>query len=1427
MQIKDSYRLSPMQEGMLFHHLRAPDSGVDVEQLVCSLDESVDPDALAYAWERILERHAVMRTSFQWEDCPQPVQRVHDRVQLPFKVLDWRSLPRVSQEQELNRYLEEDRSTGFMWDRAPLMRIALFRLSESDYTLVWSFHHAILDGRSFHVVLDEVFRTYDARCKSEDAQLPPIRQYADYIRWLDTLDLAKAEEYWRGALEDFSAATPLPSFAGDTGESDSGEREIRLPEETTQALRALSEREGLTLNTVVQGAWALLLSRYANSKDVVFGVTRACRSFSKDAASMVGTFINTLPVRVEVPEEMPLFAWLRQIRASQIAAREYQHTPLAMIQSWSGVAPGTPLFESVLVFENYLLNSKMRSLEVNWTNREVYLLERTNYPVTLYGYAEPELTLKLAYHGNRFDASAAARILGHLRTVLQAIAQGTNVRLSDLSILTDDEKRQLLEDWNETSLEYPRDKCIHNLIEDQVKRSPEAVAVVFRGQRITYGELDARANQLARFLQDQGIRPEDKVGISMHRSLDMTIALLAVLKAGGAYVPLDPAYPPEHLQHVLSDAQIPLVLTQESLRGLASGQGARVIAVDADWVAISGCSREPIRPQFSSENLAYVIYTSGSTGKPKCVMLTHRNVVNFFSAMDQKLGGQQPGVWLAVTSISFDISVLELFWTLARGFRIVLQADNYDLPTFELEISETPAKPIDFSLFYFASDESQAGDKYRLLMEGAKFADRHGFSAIWTPERHFHAFGGLFPNPSVTSAALAMITTRLQIRAGSVVLPLHDPIRVAEEWAMVDQFSRGRVGVSFASGWHDRDFVFAPENYADRKKIMLRDMETVRALWRGEQISRPGGSGKEAQIHILPRPVQAELPVWLTAGGDPQTFQMAGEAGVNLLTHLLGQSPDELRANIAAYRKSFRNSGKPGNPHVTLMLHTFVGNTESEVETLVRRPFCNYLKSSVDLMKQVAKGLGEEFQGTTLTEADLAALIDHAFDRYFRTSGLFGTAETCLATVRKLKEIGVDEIACLVDFGIDSETVLARLENLHALAEKSNQPEGAGYSIPEQIVRERVTHMQCTPTLARMIMSTSAGRRSFTALQTLLVGGEALPMPLKNELHQAGPKEIWNMYGPTETTIWSTMQKLDPQDKTVSIGRPIANTSVFVLDEKRRLVPIGVPGELYIGGDGVARGYLNRPDLTANRFVEIPFMKGGGRAYRTGDLVRYLADGRLEFLGRLDHQIKIRGHRIEPGEVEAAISSHPDIRGEVIVAAAGDADQGRTLVAYLKKGAVPAAELRRFLGTKLPTYMIPSAFVFLDAFPLTPNGKTDRKRLPRQEMVKTDKLAIPPRTMIEEGLARIWEEGLAIEKVGIHDNFFELGGHSLLAVKIMGRIRAAFAIALPLKTVFDNPTIAQLSSQLEKLLAGSEGLKPIPPQISRSATRRKAPAAVN
>ena len=516
---------------------------------------------------------------------------------------------------------------------------------------------------------------------------------------------------------------------------------------------------------------------------------------------------------------------------------------------------------------------------------------------------------------------------------------------------------------------------VHGLIGAQAASTPGRIALQWHGESLTYSELDRLSSAMAARLMQRGVQPGDIVGLHLPRTPELVIALLAVLKSGAAYLPLDPDYPADRIAFMVEDSHARLVLEASDVEGLVQSEAQASVPL----------------PSVGADSPAYVIYTSGSTGKPKGVVVTHRNVANFFAGMDPRIARDADSRWLAVTSLSFDISVLELCWTLARGVTVVLHSG----------VTRTQARAPQFSLFYFASDHaSRAQDRYRLLMEGAKFADQNGFAAVWTPERHFHAFGGLYPNPALTSAAIAAATSRIQIRAGSCVLPLHHPIRVAEEWAFVDNISQGRVGVSFASGWQPNDFVIAPQAFARRKEEMLANIDVVRRLWRGEKIAFPGPDGKPVEVTTLPRPIQKELPVWVTAAGNPETFRQAGELGCHLLTHLLGQTVDEVAQKLKVYRMAWHQAGHAGEGHVTLMLHSFVGDDDGAVRETVRKPMKEYLRSSVDLIRQAAwsfptfvqrgaengKNPLEIMESAPLTADEMDALLEHAFNRYYGTS---------------------------------------------------------------------------------------------------------------------------------------------------------------------------------------------------------------------------------------------------------------------------------------------------------------------------------------------------------------------------------------------------------------------------------------------------------
>lgn len=993
------------------------------------------------------------------------------------------------------------------------------------------------------------------------------------------------------------------------------------------------------------------------------------------------------------------------------------------------------------------------------------------------------------------DLSAAD--LNRITRMLQA--QPVSDRLDDLPFLSNDEMEQLVYGFNQTHGQFDRTATIQSQFEAQVERTPEAPAASFGGRTVTYSELAQLSTRMAVYLQNLGVGPESIVGVSMPRSIELLAALIGVLRAGAAYLPLDPDYPEHRIEFVLEDAQAKVLLVRGGSSRIQPRPGLRIIDIDSIGIFEDRQLDARLESMGGPSDLAYVIYTSGSTGKPKGVMVEQRNVTNFFAGMDQVLG-TAPGVWLAVTSISFDISVLELFWTLTRGFHVVLAPERVALESSPA--SMPAAKQLDFSLFYFGNS-SDAESPYRLLLEGAKFADENGFVAVWTPERHFHAFGGLYPNPSVMSAALATITRRVQLRAGSVVSPLHHPVRIVEEWAVVDHLSGGRVGISLAPGWNEKDFVFAPENYGQAKQVMTESLDAIRSLWRGDAVSFRDGKGNETPIRTFPRPVSKDIPIWITAAGNPETFRLAGLQGCNLLTHLLGQTVEQVAAKIEIYRQARREADlDPAGGRVTLMLHTMVGESMETVREAVRRPMKDYLLTSVDLIRRSPwsfpvfqkRGGDTEFDLDSLSGEEMEALLEHSFLRYFETSGLFGSVAECEAIARKMQQAGADEIACLIDFGVPTAKVLDSLKHLNEVRQRFAKRVGEqAESFAELVMRHGVTHLQCTPSMAGMIVdSPSAG--ALQSLRHMLVGGEALTATLADALRARVAGTIHNMYGPTETTVWSTTQTLTQPDKVTPIGRPILNTQIYLLDSRQQLVAPGRIGELYIGGDGVTRGYLNRPELTGERFIADPFQPGA-KLYRTGDLACYREDGTLDFLGRSDQQVKLRGFRIELTEIESVLGAHPQVSAAALVV------RDQSLIAFLtRRGASSPShqDLREWVANRLPEYMVPAAYVLLDRLPHTPNGKVDRKSLPTHQVVQRELVTsyVPPRNEMEAVIAEIFRAALGVDKIGVDENFFDLGAHSLMIVQVRNQLQKRLPVAVPLLLLFRFPTVSSLAAHL-------------------------------
>ncbi|MCA1993256.1 MAG: amino acid adenylation domain-containing protein, partial [Coleofasciculus sp. S288] len=1013
---------------------------------------NLDVNTLQQALSEIVRRHEVLRTSFQTVNGT-PIQVIHPEATLKITVVDLKPLEVTERETVLHQQAQLEAITPFNLEIAPLIRCSLLQLSATEYVLLLTMHHIVSDGWSIGVFIQELSSLYQAFGAGEPSPLTALPiQYADFAvwqrQWLSGEVLETQLNYWLSQLQgapellQFPTDHPRPTVQTYRGRTHS----FTLNTDLTQKLQTLSRQSGTTLFMTLLAAFATLLYRYSGQSDILIGSPIANRH-RQEVESLIGFFVNTLVLRTRFEDNPRIKDLLARVRETTLKAYEHQDVPFEQLVE--ALQPQRSLSHSPLFQVMFdLQNAPMGEVELPGVT--LTQLEREST------IAKFDLTLSITetaqglvgeweYNTDVFDGSTIERMAAHFQNLLSAIVENPQQTVGELPLLSETEQHQSLREWNQTQADYLKDVCIHQLFEAQVEKTPDAVAVVFENQQLTYRELNQRANQLAHYLQELGVKPEVLVGICVERSLDMLVGLLGILKAGGAYVPLDPAYPKERLAFILQDAGASVLLTQQNLAAQLPEHRARVVCLDAHWDEIarqSECATRSLRDrnptnETTPENLAYAIYTSGSTGQPKGVQIPHSALVNFLSAMRQTPGLSEKDIFLSVTTLSFDIAALELYLPLIVGARLVM----------------------------------------------------------------------------------------------------------------------------------------------------------------------------------VSREVAAD--------------------GTQLLQQLT----------------------------------------------------------------------------------------------------------SCGATI-----------------------------------------------------------MQATPATWRLLLA--AGWQNNKPLK-ILCGGEALDYSLANQLLERGT-ELWNLYGPTETTIWSAVHKVEPQNSAesqnglVSIGRPIANTQFYILDPYMQPVPVGVSGELHIGGVGLARGYLNRPELTAQKFIPNPFNSNpASLLYKTGDLVRYLPNGNIEFLGRIDHQVKVRGFRIELGEIESVLSQHPGVR-EAVVAAREDEQGSKRLVAYTVFEPEPTptiTELRRFLEEKLPSYMVPSAFVLLDALPLTLNGKVDRKALPAPEALRPelDVAYVMPQTEAEQAIAKVWQKALKIEKIGIHDNFFELGGHSLLLVQVNSQLRELFNTDLSLIEMFRYPTISALA----------------------------------
>jgi aspartate racemase len=998
----------------------------------------------------IVRRHNALRTTFALVEN-QSVQIINSYQPFTLSIVDLQPLSETERISALNRLMDTEFTQPFDLEAGLPIRFTLVRMAEANHTLLVTLHHIVSDGWSVGVFYRELTTLYQAFAEGQPSPLPELSmQYADFSMWQrEWLQGERFEvqlAYWQKQLTGPLPVLELPTDRRRPPRQSFNGKEYRasLPSALLEPLKVLSREENCTLFVTLLTAFKVLLARYTQQTDILVGIPVANRA-RVETETMIGFFVNTLVVRSDL-SKTPLFReLLKQVRRTILEVQSHQDLPYDKLVEV--LQPERDVSRSPLVQVVFSLQNTSQSLvefpDLTFQPLDI-VIESAKFELFLaVSETETGLQVRLQYNTDLFDESTIVRMAEHYQSLLEGIVTNPDQSISQLPLLTEAERRQLLLVWNETQTDYPKDQPIHYLFDTQVRQTPEAVALIFGETELTYEALGRRANQLAHHLKTLGIEHGDLVGLCLDRSCEMIIAILAILKAGAAYVPLDPAYPAKRLAFMLDNTQTSVLLTQQSqLEQLPAYQG-NVVCLDSDWPAIERQPQTNPSNTVISSDLAYVIYTSGSTGKPKGVEVCHRSVARLLFGVDYvRLDRHQ--TFLLLAPISFDASTFELWGALLHGGRCVVYPER--VPTFD------------------------------------------------------------------------------------------------------------KLG------------------------------EVIRA-------------------HKV-------TTLWLTAS-------------------------------------------------------------------------------------------------------------------------LFNAV--------------IDE---------DAEIL-------------------AGVS-------------------------------------QVLTGGEALsPMHIRRALERLPQTQLVNGYGPTESTTFTCCYRI-PRDladhaQSIPIGRPIANTQVYILDKQLNPAPIGVPGELYIGGDGLARGYLNRPELTAEKFVRHPFSENPeARLYKTGDLARYRPDGNIEFMGRIDHQVKLRGFRIELGEIEAVLSAHPSVQQAVI--AVREATLGNPqLVAYVvaRDGRDLSMEsLRAHLKQRLPEYMVPSAFVYLDALPLTPNGKFDREALPAPDRERPDlqEAYAEPRTLIEEILTEIWAELLGLQQVGIQDDFFALGGHSLLATQLISRLEAAVGITLPLSRIFEARTVAELALDITERL---------------------------
>ncbi|WP_261591361.1 MupA/Atu3671 family FMN-dependent luciferase-like monooxygenase [Pseudoalteromonas holothuriae] len=1233
--------------------------------LVIQLDGELNAEFCQAALNNIVQRHESIRTCFREEDG-QVRQFIQEHVDFSLKIVDLTSFSETLQQQHIEYQIADEAEQVFVLEQDLMLRSRLLKCHQQKHILLLTMHHIASDGWSLSIVIREFCELYNAAVEQRSAQLPTLNyQYVDHAaQQKKVMQTATAKGALNELTQSLKSAPRLHSLPLDKPRPteqkyNGGVHRERLSGQLSARLQQVANEQGVSLFTVMETAFSVMLSRFSRSEEIVLGMPVANRT-ERSIEEVIGFFANTLVMAHKIDIQQSFCMLLKQHAKTISSTYSAQHIPFELLVE--ALNPDrelsyNPLFQIFIAFENASSDIELTGLQSKVLERHY---ESSKFDLSLYiKEIEDGIWCGWEFNSDLFDEQSIATFAQSYEHLLISFIENPDKPVASFAMLPAATCSAIR--GPELALSE-RNVC--EQIMGQALQIPTAEALVFEHQRFTYSELTEKVQHMCVILHQHGVSPGDRVGVYVDRKPEMLIAMLAIMSAGAAYVPLDPDYPDSRINYIVENASVSAVIVDSEQQNLPFSSQRKILTLSQLLEAVTDNNMPSISVPVDSP--AYMIYTSGSTGNPKGVVVSHRNMINLFSALDVQLPlTSEQKTLLAVTSVSFDISVLELFWTLARGQRVVLLPKQNKLP-LDVAHSELPDRHsgagLNFSLYYFANDPKRSGDnKYRLLKEGALFADKCGFEAVWVPERHFHEFGGQFPNPSIAASALSLVTDNISLRAGSVVMPLHDPIRVAEDWSMIDNLSHGRAGLAITCGWHFNDFVFAPENYENRYEVMFESLEVVRNLWRGEGYPRLAGNGEQNEVKIRPLPIQSTIPVWITTAGNVETFKRAGRAGANLLTHILGQSPAELAEKIQVYKNARKEAGyDPDTGRVSVMVHTFVCDDMATAKRIAKAPFKEYLRSSIGLLKPFADAQGWG------TDVDPEVLLEAGCERYFRTNALFGTVEHCAKLSLDLYNAGVDEIACLIDFGIEEETViehLLQIDQLHKLmAKRTKRDNKEQPSIAQMITREQVQWLQSTPSLAHLMLNEAGAKAAFSQLECLMLGGEYLAPSVLHALKPVFNGRLYNMYGPTETTVWSSVSEIKGESK---IGLPLANTQFYLLDDALNIVPKGMIGELYIAGEGVTHGYFEQAALSAERYIPNPFDNANGqRLYRTGDLMRVRHDGVLDFCGRRDFQVKLRGYRIELGDIETALLNNPQV-AQAVAAVRSDQNQNERLVGYV------------------------------------------------------------------------------------------------------------------------------------------------------------------